>query len=85
MTARYIEIFELFTNAAMHLRHPAMHMRRKNGDKIRIYLATKGYIAIALNGEYIGKLPAAYSKPMVVISGPGVRTAEGLGGKLDWL
>lgn len=69
MTARYIEIFELFTNAAMHLRHPAMHMRRKNGDKIRIYLATKGYIAIKLNGEYIGKLPAA-DKNIILYDSP---------------
>lgn len=30
-------------------------------------------------------LPPAYSKPMVLLSGQGVRTAEGLGAKLDWL
>ena len=59
MTARYAEIFALFTRAATHMRYPAMHMRTKNGDKVRIYLATKGYIAIELNGEYVGKLPAA--------------------------
>ena len=59
MTDRYAEIFTLFTRAATHLRYPAMHLRSKNGDKIRIYLATKGYIAITLTGGYIGKLPAA--------------------------
>lgn len=59
MTARYAEIFTLFTQAATHMRYPALNFRTKNGDKVRIYLATKGYIAIKLNGEYIGKLPAA--------------------------
>lgn len=66
---RYIEIFTLFNNAATHLRYPAIHMRRKNGDKLRIYLATKGYIAIKLNGEYIGKLPAA-DKHIILYDSP---------------
>ena len=69
MTARYIEIFELFTNAAMHLRYPAINFISKDGHKIRIYLATKGYIAIKLNGEYIGKLPAAY-KNIILYDSP---------------
>ena len=59
MTDRYAEIFALFNRAAETLRYPAMHFRTKNGDKVRVYLATKGYIAIKLNGKYIGKLPAA--------------------------
>lgn len=66
---RYIEIFTLFNNAAKTLRYPAMHLRSKNGDKIRIYLATKGYIAITLNGEYIGKLPAA-DKNIILYDSP---------------
>ena len=69
MAARYAEIFKLFTRAATHLRYPAMHLRSKNGDKIRIYLATKGYIAITLNGEYIGKLPAA-DKNIILYDSP---------------
>ena len=69
MTDRYAEIFKLFTRAATHLRYPAMHLRSKNGDKIRIYLATKGYIAITLNGEYIGKLPAA-DKNIILYDSP---------------
>lgn len=69
MTARYAEIFALFNRAATHMRYPAMHMRTKNGDKVRIYLATKGYIAIKLNGEYIGKLPAAY-KDIILYDSP---------------
>ena len=59
MTARYIEIFELFTNAAMHLRYPAINFISKDGHKIRIYLATKGYIAIKVDGKYVGKLVRA--------------------------
>ena len=69
MTARYAEIFKLFTRAATHLRYPAINMRRKNGDKLRIYLATKGYIAITLNGEYVGKLPAA-DKNIILYDSP---------------
>ena len=69
MAARYAEIFKLFTRAATHLRYPAINMRRKNGDKLRIYLATKGYIAITLNGEYVGKLPAA-DKNIILYDSP---------------
>ena len=69
MTARYAEIFELFNRAATHLRYPAINLRRKNGDKLRIYLATKGYIVIKLNGEYIGKLPAA-DKDIILYDSP---------------
>ena len=32
-----------------------------------------------------GVLPAGYSKPMVLLSGPGVKTAVSQGAKLDWL
>ena len=66
---RYIEIFTLFNRAAETLRYPAMHLRSKNGDKIRVYRATKGYIAITLNGEYIGKLPAA-DKHIILYDSP---------------
>ena len=66
---RYTEIFTLFNRAASHMRYPAMHMRTKNGDKVRIYLATKGYIAIKLNGEYVGKLPAA-DKNIILYDSP---------------
>lgn len=69
MAARYAQIFALFTRAATHLRHPAMHLRTKNGDKVRIYLATKGYIAITLNGEYVGKLPTA-DKNIILYDSP---------------
>ena len=69
MAAHYTEIFTLFTKAATHIRYPALNFRSKNGDKVRIYLATKGYIAIKLNGEYIGKLPAA-DKNIILYDSP---------------
>lgn len=59
MTARYAEIFELFNRAATHLRYPAINLTSKDGRKIRIYRATKGYIAIKVDGEYVGKLMSA--------------------------
>ena len=59
MTDRYAEIFELFTRAATHLRYPAINLTSKDGHKIRVYRATKGYIAIKVDGEYVGKLVSA--------------------------
>ncbi len=56
---RYAQLFTLFNKAAEHLRYPAIHMTTKHGDKIRIYRATKGYIAIKVDGGYIGKLVSA--------------------------
>ncbi len=40
---------------------------------------------LVVDADLTGLLPPAYGKPMVVISGPGVKTAESLGAKLDWL
>lgn len=59
MTARYAEIFALFTRAATHMRYPAINLTSKDGHKIRIYRATKGYIAIKVDSEYVGKLVSA--------------------------
>lgn len=56
---RYIEIFTLFNRAAETLRYPAIHLTSKDGRKIRVYRATKGYIAIKVDGEYVGKLVSA--------------------------
>ena len=58
MTARYIEVFELFNRAAESLRYPAINFTLA-GRRIRIYRATKGYIAIKVDGEYVGKLVSA--------------------------
>ena len=55
---RYIEIFTLFNNAAETLRYPAINFTLA-GRRIRIYRATKGYIAIKVDGEYVGKLVSA--------------------------
>ena len=59
MAARYAEIFTLFNRAATHLRYPAINFTSKDGHKIRVYRATKGYIAIKVDGEYVGKLVSA--------------------------
>ena len=59
MTARYAEIFTLFNRAAETLRYPAINLTSKDGRKIRVYRATKGYIAIKVDGEYVGKLVSA--------------------------
>ena len=40
---------------------------------------------LLIDGNLAGKLPRGYAKPMVVVSGMGVKTAESLGAKLDWL
>lgn len=56
---RYIELFTLFNRAAETLRYPAINLISKDGRRIRIYRATKGYIAIKVDGEYVGKLVSA--------------------------
>lgn len=40
---------------------------------------------VVVDAGLVGRLPDGYSKPMVVISGYGVHTAESIGAKLDWL
>ena len=55
----YTQLFTLFNRAAESLRYPAINFTSKNGDKIRIYRATKGYIAIQVDGDYVGKLVSA--------------------------
>lgn len=56
---RYTEIFTIFNRAAKHLRYPAINIVSKDGRRIRIYRATNGYIAIKVDGEYVGKLVSA--------------------------
>ena len=40
---------------------------------------------LVVDTDLTGRLPRGYDKPMVVVSGPGQRTAESLGARLDWL
>lgn len=47
--------------------------------------AFKNADVLVVDTNLSGLLPPAYSKPMVVLSGRGVQTAESLGAKLDWL
>ena len=55
---RYEQLFTLFNRAAETLRYPAINFTLA-GRRIRIYRATKGYIAIKVDGEYVGKLVSA--------------------------
>lgn len=47
--------------------------------------ALLGAQVVVVDANLAGVLPDGYSKPLVLLSGPGVQTAEGLGAKLDWL
>lgn len=40
---------------------------------------------LVVDANLVGALPAGFDHPMVVVSGPGVQTAESIGAKLDWL
>lgn len=40
---------------------------------------------VVIDANLVGRLPDGYPKPLVVISGAGVHTAESIGAKLDWL
>lgn len=52
-------LFELFKNArASGIKYPAVafpHPFLSQSIRVRLYLATKGYIAITVDGEYIGR------------------------------
>lgn len=57
---------------------------RLSPDAAELKALAKAQVLV-VDADLAGKLPAAYPQPMVVLSGPGVRTAESLGAKLDWL
>ena len=54
----HARIFELFRKAAITLKYPSIRYTSADGYKCQFYLATKGYIAIKVNGEYKGKIPS---------------------------
>jgi len=58
-TREYAELFALFSKAATTLRYPAISFTLADTRKCRLYLATKGYIAVKIEGEYTGKIPDA--------------------------
>lgn len=59
MTSRidqYAEIFEMLLLARKTLKYPSIRFFTTNGTKVALTLAAKGYIAIKLDGEYMGKI-----------------------------
>jgi hypothetical protein len=54
--SQFISIFSLFRKAAITLKYPSIRYTSEDGHKCQFYLATKGYIAIKVNGEYQGKI-----------------------------
>ena len=62
MKPPFAELFTMFQNASATLKYPKIRFSTRDGNKIQLYLATKGYIAIKFNGEYVGKIPTANSK-----------------------
>lgn len=54
---QYAEIFGMLTKAAKTIKWPSIRFTAiANGNKVSLSLASKGYIAIKLNGEYAGKI-----------------------------
>ena len=53
---KYQKLFDLFTTASSHLKYPKISFNSLSNDKVQLYLATKKYIAIKVNGEYVGKI-----------------------------
>jgi hypothetical protein len=56
-TDQYAEIFEMLLKASKSLKWPSTRFTAvADGTKVSLSLASKGYIAIKLNGEYAGKI-----------------------------
>lgn len=58
---KYSKLFHLFNTASATLKYPKIRFITNDGSKVQLYLASKGYIAIKVNGEYCGKLVDADS------------------------
>lgn len=57
---KYDKLFAMLTKAKQVLKYPKINFN-VNAHNVQIYLATKGYIAIKINGEYCGKImPETY-------------------------
>jgi hypothetical protein len=54
---QYAEIFEMLLLARKTLKYPSIRFTTEEGIKVALSLATKGYIAVKLDGEYQGKIP----------------------------
>lgn len=59
MSQQYDALFAMLRKASQHLRYPKIrfHVEEQGqGYRIQVSLATKGYIAIKIDGEYVGKI-----------------------------
>ena len=59
MTSRidqYAEIFEMLLLARRSFGYPSIRFTSAEGTKVALSLASKGYIAVGLDGEYCGKI-----------------------------
>lgn len=56
MALNYTPLVQMLQHAALKLQYPSITVRTEAGQKIKIKLAAKGYLAIVLDGEYIGKI-----------------------------
>ena len=54
---KYQQLFDMFGKARQVLKYPKIKFTINDGkDKVQLYLATKGYIAVKVNGTYCGKI-----------------------------
>lgn len=56
MALNYTPLVQMLQHAALKLQYPSITVRTDAGQKIKIKLAAKGYLAIVLDGEYVGKI-----------------------------
>ena len=63
--SQYTELFSLLRKASETLKYPKLKFSLDTADKVTIYLATKGYIAIKINNIYSGKI-AREDSPLIL-------------------
>lgn len=56
MALNYTPLVQMLQHAALKLQYPSITVRTETGRKIKVKLAAKGYLAIVLDGEYVGKI-----------------------------
>lgn len=56
MALNYTPLVQMLQHAALKLQYPSITVRTETGRKIKVKLAAKGYLAVVLDGEYVGKI-----------------------------
>jgi hypothetical protein len=56
MPLNYTPLVQMLQHAALKLQYPSITVFTDDMQKIRVKLAAKGYLAIVLEGEYVGKI-----------------------------